>query len=229
MNIKTPVSRKWRFAKPKTPVWMDTVCAVLIAVAAHLLFFGVFNYDMPAGEGRKTGSHLTLCNISGMPQEAQKNALKWISIHDPGLSVRGDSPVGFSSYLPQGKRRSIAVGEFRPAMDLPQVSELKYTPLKKKEIERDPMPDWIPAKQQALKKVKVLDMRGKAFELPLDIPADYIPGSNEFAVRGEGDFRRIEVLKPLSALQDQLVVNALLKSDAADGERVTVLWMRGEK
>ena len=208
---------------------MDTVCAVLIAVAAHLLFFGVFNYDMPVGEGRKTGSHLTLCNISGMPQEAQANAMKWISIHDPGLSVRGDSPIGFSSYLPQGKRCSIAVEEFRPAMDLPQAAELKYTPLQKKQIERDSIPDWVPDKQQALKRVKALNTHGKVFDLQLDVPADYLQGSNEFAVRGEGDFRRIEVLKPLSAFQDQLVVNALLKSGVADGERVTVLWLRGEK
>lgn len=229
MNVKAPVRRKWRFARPQTPAWMDTLCAVLIAVAAHLLFFGVFNYDKPAGEGRKSDPHLTLCNISGMAEKEQKRALKWLSLHDPGLSVRGDSPVGFSSYLPQGKRRRITVEEFRPAMEIPAAPVLKYAPLGKRKIEEDSFPGVLPEREIAVDRVKVFDMRGKELALSLEMTDEYVSGSNVFAIRGKGDFRRVEVLKQLSPAQDQLAAKALLESDISGEERITVLWQRGEK
>jgi hypothetical protein len=145
------------------------------------------------------------------------------------LSVRGDSPIGFSSYLPQEKRRRVSVEEFRPAMDVPAVPQLQYKPGEKKQVSENSFPSPLPSKQRVSDRVKALDMRGRELALHLDMPDTFVSGRNVFAIRGKGDFRRIEVLVPLAPLQDKLAVKALLESDLSDGERVTVLWMRGEK
>ena len=229
MNIKAPVRRRWRFAKPQTPAWVDTLVAVSAAVAAHLLFFGVFSYETPENESRKTGSSLTLYNISGMPDDVKKEAVKWLSLHDPGLSVRGDSPIGFSAYLPENRERRIKVGEFRPKMDVPAVAELKYKPVKKHNVNKESLPVWIPDLRSAVNRVSAYDKSGRTLKINLAVPEDFQAGRNTFAVRGSGDFRRIEVLESLNAKQDMLAVRALQATDAGDGERITFVWMRGEK
>lgn len=229
MNVKAPVRRRWRFAKPQTPAWVETLLAVSAAVAAHLLFFGVFNYSTPENTSRKASSRLTLYNISGMPDDVKKEAVKWLGLHDPSLAVRGDSRIGFSSYLPEEKRRRIRVEEFRPQMDIPAVSELKYRPIKKTSVAGASLPVWIPDPQKAIDRIKAYDQRGRGVDLKLDMPDDFQSGTGVFAVRGSGDFRRVEVLKSLNPVQDRLAVKALLETALSDGERITVLWLRGEK
>ena len=229
MNVKAPLRRRWRFAKPQTPAWVDTLLAVSAAVAAHLLFFGVFDCTTPENTSRKASSTLTLYNISGMPGDVKREAVKWLGLHDPALAVRGDSPIGFASSLPGEKRRRIKVEEFRPQMDVPAVRELKYQQVKRRSVDSGKLPVWVPEAKSAVSRLKAYDQRGREIGLALDMPEEFQPGNNVFAVRGSGDLRRIEILKSLNPDQDQLAVNALLKKELPDGERITVLWLRGEK
>ena len=230
MNVRrTP--RRWRFNRRKLfPAWMDIPLAVAAAVAFHLLFFGVFQSREPENSSGNARTNVTLLNISSLSAEKQNAAVKWLVHHDPKLALRGDSAVGFSSFLPASKQKDINIKESKVNTALPQVkikeySAMKHTPSDSRNM---PLPSFSVEQKELPGNSIVVDNSGK--RLKLDIPGrNFQPGVTVIALKGSGYYRYAEILEPCSQLQDNAAANAIVDSGLESGRIYTIIWKGGRK
>ena len=226
MNVKSRnYQRKWRYSRSKNPAW-EAVLALVVAVAAHILFFGVFKYKEQQSIPQKQGSRITLFNLSSLSERERTQSEKWLKLHDPKLAVRGDSPIGF---VPETKNRRISVKEFYAQPDLPQVKLAKYVPIKTRKAEIRTIPEVSVPQKKNVSGAVVLDGRGRVISVDLGSIKSAAAGTSCFAVRGKGLLKRIEIIQSCAAKQDELAANILLNADLKENEKITVVWMGDAK
>ena len=223
------LKRKWRFRRDASADRRDVILSLLIAAAAHLLFFSVFRYREPEEKVHNSGSRATLYNISNMQTEQQTRTLKWLNMHDPKMTVRGDSPAGFSAMIPKDKRRRITVSEFKPKMDMPQAYEVKYTPVAHKPASVEKLPEIAALPAVRRSGTEAINSSGKTLNIDFSRIRSFVPGSSTYFIRGSGLLRRVEIIRGTAPEQDELASQILLDSDLEENEKVTVIWMGEEK
>lgn len=230
MNVKSRnYQRKWRYRKQLLPGWAEVLLALAVAVAAHLLFFGVFKYKDTAETETPGSSKVTLLNLPSLPEKQQEAMGKWVIWHDPKLAVRGDSPVGFTSFVPPKKRTEISVAEVKPRLDLPELTHKKYEEIKFPAVKVT----GVPAVETPAAPLKtapvVLDERGR--EMAVEIPEikDPTPGESRYLLRKKGEFQVVEILKPIGKAQDRVAIQALLDAGIGGNRTITVIWMEQKK
>lgn len=221
--------RKWRYSRRKSPVWLDMVLAVVIAITAHAVFFGIFKYKEPDTGSVRQGAMVTFYNLNGLSEREKTNELDWLNRHDPKLAVRGDSPIGFSSFLPEEKSRKITVSEFRDGLELPEKKKIIYKPLA---AGKAVMPE-IPAGAGQIAEYKanavVLDSLGRKIDLDMSKIAVENAGTSRFVVRGRKPYQRVDILQSCSIKQDIIASERLLDTDLPENEHITVIWLKGAR
>ena len=230
MNAKSRNSqRKWRYSRPARPAWLEAVLAVIIAVAAHIVFFGVFQYKEPGSGGIRQGAMVTLYNLNTLSSTEREQALKWIERHDPKLAVRGDSPAGFSSFLPKEKKRKVTVEQFKAVIDLPEKKQITYKAFKTAQAAMPGIPETSDVSGKYLQKTAVLDSMGGKVDVDMSKITPIAAGTSMFVIRGKGDYKRVETLKSCAAEQDARAAEILLDAGFDENEHLTVIWLKGEK
>ena len=221
--------RKWRFSRRKSPAWLDMVLAVVIAVIAHAVFFGIFKYKEPDAGSTRQGAMVTFYNLNTLPKSERENELDWLRRHDPKLVVKGDSPIGFSSFLPPEKSRKVTVREFRDGLELPEKKKITYKPFVSGKAVMPEIPAGVSPAAERKAKAVVLDSRGRKININMSKIVIESSGTSRFVVRGRNPYQRVDILKKSSDRQDNLASEILLNSGLPENEHITVIWLKGEK
>lgn len=225
MNVKSRnLKRKWRYSRSRNPLWLDSLAALLIAAAAHALFFGVFKYEEQNVETAPQSSQITICNLASLPKDMQERSLKWLEMHDPKLAVRGDSHIGFSSFAPELKNKKVPLKEFKIQFDLPEVKAVRYRSGRKKNAQMNSIPDVPVLAEHSRAGSIVLNSKGEEISVDLGGIKPVSAGVSTFAVRGKGLLKRVEIIKSSAKVQDELAANILLHADIRENENITVIW-----
>ena len=228
MNLRrVNVKRKWKFSRRKLfSARLDFPLALIAAVAVHLLFFGVFKYREP---GSGTDSHrakVTFYNINSLPETKKSAAVKWLTNHDPKLAVRGDSAIGFASYVPHTAVSTISIREFGAEITLPQITQNSYKAIKSSPLPQTNMPLPVPDVRTDARESVVIDGNGR--RINLNIPVSGIQrGKTVISLKGSGYYRHAQILEACSPSQDVAAAAAIADSDLESGKIYTVIW--GEK
>ena len=230
MNVRSRnYQRKWRYSQSKGTAWKDAVLALVIALLAHGVFFGLFKYKEPGSVSVRQKSMVTLYNLNTLSSEDRAQALKWIELHDPKLAVRGDSPVGFSSFIPPARRKFFSVKEGNAGFELPEKQPISYKPVAFPKAGMPGIPEAEITGVSYTGNAAVLDSRGKTVDIDMSAIAVSAAGTSCFVIRGQGMYRRVETIKSTAAEQDALAANILLSADFKENERITVIWLKEKK
>ena len=230
MNVRSRNNqRKWRYSRSKGAAWKDAVLAVVIALSAHAVFFGVFKYKEPESAVVRQKSMVTLFNLNTLSEKEREQSLKWLELHDPKLAVRGDSSIGFSSFLPGTRQRMLTVNEFNDGHELPEKFKISYKPAVSGKAAMPGIPATEFSGAGYASGAAVLDSRGKRVELDMSKIPVSVSGTSRFVIRGKGMYRRVDTIRSCAVEQDALAANILLDSDFKENEHITVVWLKGEK
>ena len=230
MNVKSRnYQRKWRYSRSRTPYWLQFLLALAAAALVHAVFFGVFTCKEQQLQQHEQKSKITLFNLGSLSENKGKHSAKWLQMHDPKLAVRGDSPIGFSSFVSEVKDRKITVREFKVPLDLPQAKPIKYIP---RQVKSAAVPEIfeLPVEiKKSIVKSQVIGENGKVLALDLGKIKVDAAGTSRFVLRGKGLLRRVEIIESCSAKQDSLAAGIIQNSNLPDGAEVAVVWVKEQK